>query len=204
MITRLPVSGAGADPDEETGTSAHRAESGDTIPPSLDLIYDLITGRIVEQNTQIAALDGKANFGLGSATLLITAATGLRAGLVTARQAGRTGDITVLSLAINPTRLVDWLTLGAFVAYLLVITCAYNAYALRRYTIVPEPEPLQRKYMGEPAHKTKETVVAGLTKAFGENEALVGRKVAWTRWALRALFLEALLLLLMTVVQLAL
>ncbi len=33
-------------------------------PPSLDVAYDAIKGRIATQDAQIGALDGKANFGL--------------------------------------------------------------------------------------------------------------------------------------------
>lgn len=78
-------------------------------PPSLDLLYEVVKGRIGDQNVQIATLDTKTNFGVVSSTLLISGAASLRSAFATAQRGGSVGELAVrgTGLAVNPFTVVN-------------------------------------------------------------------------------------------------
>ncbi len=63
---------------------------------SLDIVYEELKQRMATQNSQIDVLDGKANFGLASSSLL-TAVVVLNEALSVAQQAGTARPFSILS-----------------------------------------------------------------------------------------------------------
>lgn len=175
-------------------------------PPSLDFLYEVVKGRIGDQNAQIATLDTKANFGVVSSTLLISGASSLRSAFATARLGGSTGDLGIrgTGLAVDPSTVVNWLTVAALVTFLVLVLCAYRAYQLRRYTLVPNLATLLDEYWSAPLAVTKADLVVTLADAFKDNEVLVRDKVWWTKAVLICLALQAGWLVLMALIQFAL
>lgn len=175
-------------------------------PPSLNLIYDLVKGRIGEQNTQIAALDTKANFAVVSSTLLISGAGTMRSAVGSALQAGRVANLTVIGrdAGISLLTVSNALTTASLVTFLVLAWCAYKAYQLRRYTIVPNIGTLLDEYWDAPEVATKAAIVTILAEAFAENERLVTSKVRWTKAVLIGLMVQGGGLVLMAFVQFSL
>lgn len=73
--------------------------------------------------------------------------------------------------------------------FLVLVWCAYRAYQLRRYTMVPNLETLLDEYWSAPLAVTKADLVVTLADAFKDNEDLVRDKVWWTKAVLLCLVL---------------
>jgi hypothetical protein len=169
--------------------------------PSLDIAYNLIKERLEIQRVQVAALDGKANFGLTSATLLTTGTVGIHTALATAQKTATYQFFVIAELAIDITVIATVLTIIAFIAYVCVVYAAYRGYQLRVFKTVPDPELLLSEYLNESEAKTKAVVVETMSVVFYENEELVKDKIRWVELSLASLVIEASLLLLLTLFQ---
>ncbi len=176
-----------------------------SAPPtnSIDVIFDLAKGRIDEQNARITTLDSKANFGVVSSILLISSAVGLRSALATAQKAGPVTDVEIAAWKLSVAGLINCLSVSALALFLVIVFCAFRAYQLRQYTVVPDVEALLTYYLDTPAADTKKTVTATWCEALGENEKTVTSKVRWTRAVLICLMVQAALLVLMALAQFA-
>ncbi len=177
---------------------------------SVDVVFDALRARLAIQLEQIKILDGKANFGLASASLLTAAVAGLRSSLATAQRAGEVEDWVIPNLlTVNPSTVVNVLVVAALGAYLAVVLTAYNAYRVRTFKWVlgsddGPNEDFLAVYMDRPAVDTKEALSVAMSHAFKRNAQMVESKSRYVSLVLFSLIVEAFLLLLITVVQLAL
>jgi hypothetical protein len=150
--------------------------------PSLDLIYDEIKGRLAYQQTQIGALDAKANFGLGSASLL-------------------TAGITALQTASRPSLLGDVLTAGALAVYVLVIVFSFCAYRLRSWSVTPNPRQVLEDAAGCLEEETRARLAKQRVADFERNEREISIKAMWVRCELYALLAEGVVLMWIAIVH---
>lgn len=151
-----------------------------TTSDSIDIVYDELKKRITVQDAQIGALDGKANFGLASASLLTAGIAGLQNTFLTAQKAGPVSNISIFGFMVSPTTLINVLTVASFVAYVVVVLTAYMAYRILDFRVVPIPDKFVEKYLDKPPLYTKKRLIRTLVVAFHENERLVNQKVRWT------------------------
>jgi hypothetical protein len=166
---------------------------------NLDVILAYIKDVAAAQTAQIAALDGKANFGLTAASLLTTGVASLH-GVDPSRTAG----IPLLP-HLSPAILIPAASLVtgfAFAIYLLVVFSAYQAYKVRTYTVVPNPSVLLKDYWNKSPFDTKSTLAATLADAVSDNQKQAEKKATWVSVVMRSLLAEAVLLLALLVLQL--
>lgn len=152
--------------------------------PSLALAFELAREQLADQRSQAAGLDTKASFVLGSASLLTAAATALHS----------------MSASATPHPLLTTIALLAVFVYLVVVAASYQAYTLRVYKHVPNLERLQ-EYIGVELQQTKGTLLSTMVLAYGENQRTLAKKVRWTKTALFALAVEAVVLAVLTLMQ---
>lgn len=147
-------------------------------PLSAELIHAELKGRLNEQNAQIATLDSKANFGLGSASLL-------------------TAGIIALQTSVQGRGfLVNLLTSACLGAYIVVVWFSYQAYRLRTFATPPKPAPFARKYMYYHPDVTREHLISELINAYSRNLRPIRDKIRYTELLHKALLAEATLLML--------
>ncbi len=171
---------------------------------SLDIVYEELKQRMATQNAQIAALDGKANFGLASASLL-TAVVALNAAVSTSQRIGTVRPFSILWLDIaDPVSEAGRLTTAAFAVYLAVILFSFLAYRIRPFQDVPDPKELMTKYLDQPREQTKRDLSGTRAVTFLDNEKQVKRKVRWSHLVILGLTVEAVLLMLLTLIQIRL
>ncbi len=92
---------------------------------SLDIVYEELKQRMATQNSQIDVLDGKANFGLASSSLL-TAVVVLNEALSVAQQAGTARPFSILWFEVaDPVSASNRLTTIALIVYLGVTIFAF-------------------------------------------------------------------------------
>lgn len=174
--------------------------------PSLDAVYEEVKDRIDVQNDQIKTLDAKANFGLVAATLLTAGVTGLGRALVESQapDAGITptpASLGILGWNIEGAALVDWVTVLSLGAYVVAAIGAYFAYRLRDFKVSPNPISLRENYLDKDPAYTKGAITNSRVKDYLANEDVIKGKVRWTNVAMAALVAEAILLLLIGLVQ---
>jgi hypothetical protein len=163
--------------------------------PNLDEVYRLSENALAAQLSQVSALDSKANFVLTSASILTVAAAALH------------GALTPSST--TATAPPDWIVLVghilaviAVLAYLGVVFAAYKAYAVRTYKGVANPGVLKDKgYTSMDPEVAKATVYVTMVESYKQNVNTITRKAEWTRWAVRSLLVEAVLVAGITFIQ---
>jgi hypothetical protein len=96
------------------------------------------------------------------------------------------GDVAVVAGLAGVVRLAN------VAIYLVLILCAYRAYALRAYRNDFDPEALFEKYLHELEDYTKSRVMANMRDAYAHNERIIKSKVRWLGLAFVALVLETL------------
>jgi len=167
-------------------------------PPNLDLLYEVVKARVADQSAQIGTLDTKANFGVASSSLLITSVAGLRTAFAAAQQAHAVGDLVLPGGAgrVNTATAVNSLTVAALALFIVLVFCAYKAYQLRRYTVVPKLKVLLDDYWDRSVVDTKADLTTTIADAFCDNEVLIEDKVWWTKAVLACLIMQACLLVL--------
>lgn len=158
--------------------------------PSLDVILDLTRERLNGQGAQIDALDSKANFVLTAATVLL--GTALAAQVAISSQ-----SISVFGRAVPRAAALIALVL----VYLVVVGMAFQAYDIQQYDQAPEPQKLLKEYLRRPQEETKEDTAIAMAEAFSQNRVRIKRKVRWTRWALKALIAETVVLVIVLILE---
>jgi hypothetical protein len=159
--------------------------------PSLEFVLKQTQEQLKHQWDRAKALDAKANFVLGSASL-ITGLTALQTNALAANiHLGQSGiphnGLGLLSV------LGAVLSVLAFVAFVVVVYLAYQGYRVRTFTIAPDPENLQH-YPIVPLRETQEEVLGELVRSFVVTEQQIDQKAIWITWALRVLLAEGVLL----------
>lgn len=166
--------------------------------PSLALVYDELKARLAEQSAQNAAIEGKSSAGLASASIL-TAVVGVKGSL---QKASAVTAWTIFGHPIAGATAIQWLTILAAFAYLAVVVTTYAAHRVRRFQTVPDPKHLLEEYTLRPEETTKEYLAGTMMTVFYDNERLIEAKLRWTRCVLLSLVVEAIMELLLTIVQL--
>ncbi len=147
-------------------------------PKSLDIVYQEAKERLALQHQQIATLDSKANFGLGSSTLL-TAAVSFQ-------------DYALQQRLSSPIRwLVLSFVLGALVLYVRTVCAASEGYRLRTYMRTGEPKTLLELLKNDD-HVTKQVLLRQFGDAYESNQREIEGKVKATKTMLRCLLYQAL------------
>ncbi|MEA2514734.1 MAG: hypothetical protein QOJ59_4223 [Thermomicrobiales bacterium] len=195
----MAVQGVSSRNDDGQNAAALNPDTTDSV----DVLYEEMKRSEDAQSAQISALDGKANFSLGSATLLTTGVAALRTALESSNGTDPGGTLDLLLIEPSAATVTNWLVISSVVAYLVVLISSYKAYTLRGYSLVPQPQTLIDEYKGEEGPFTKARLAAARASAIAENAPTINSKVTWTRRALRSLFIEGVLLLAITLVQLA-
>ncbi len=172
--------------------------------PSLDIIFEAVKERVDDQKGRIDALDGKAGFTLGAATILTGGIGTLTTGL-----AGFTGkdakpmkyiDLYVGSLSAN--QLVAIVVALILPAYVYMVYTTFQAFKLRPFANAPNPTRLRDAWQTEPEKSTKAGLVDAMVTAFERNSVTIADKTNWTNRAILAIALEAGLALMVGVLQL--
>ena len=151
--------------------------------PSLNLVFDLAQEQLANQLSWVDTLDTKANFVLGSATLLVAGAAALR---------GATGDARLIVYCVAAL---------AMMLYGVVIFAAYRAYTTREYNRAPDPSNGLEEYIWADTQRTKATVLGEIIEAYSANKKIIANKARWLRRALKAFCVEAVLLAVFAVLQ---
>lgn len=164
------------------------SESGDPAAlKSLDLVFQLVREQYSSQQSYITALDAKAGFILGSATLL----TGVLAVWQVPRSPNSRYLISVFGSGAQG--IVQNLPLVAIGVYLAVVLTAYVAYVPFWFSEVPEPNALVKAFLVRPELETKKAVLATTLAAFQKNRRRLSVKSRCIQLAFGALLLEILL-----------
>jgi multisubunit Na+/H+ antiporter MnhC subunit len=174
-----------------------KAENSDEVvdqdrSDNLDVVLTFIKERATAQSAQITSLDGKANFGLAAASLLIAGVSNLQSAFTNAQriEPAKPAPVPLLS-PLDPQSILPFafvLTALAFATYMLVVFSAYQAYKVRGYTTVPNPEVLLREYWVSSAFDTKAALASTLASAIDRNEPEIARKAGWVRFVTLCLF----------------
>lgn len=171
-----------------TSLEAHRPPSAPsqyspTDFPSMDTVVDFTREKLSAQLAHADSLDTKANFVLGSATLLTAAAVALRS------------SASHISLGF-----MHVLGVIAMVVYLAVVFASLSAYMTREYHQAPNPVELE-PYIWEEPLKTKGDTLREMVKAYKENKTILQNKARWLKWSLLGFGLEAVLLAVLAIAQ---
>lgn len=189
----------------------HRTNTPKYNFPSLDLLFELGKQRMSDQMDQINALDTKANFIIGSATTLLSAALVLQAVILTIQKSSssqttslaHTGAINSFfycsSLLKSGLQIIPILTF--FVVYLILMVVSFFAYRLRAYQLVPDLEIAYQKYINTNPIDTKAIVFRAMVEVYKNNKSTIQRKVFWLSTAFIFLGIEAAILVLVLLVQ---
>lgn len=157
--------------------------------PSLELALDLTREQLAAQKDQGTALDTKAGFVLGAASLLTSALTSYK-------PSAALSEYPPVVQVVAP-----YMTFVAIGVYALVVLSSFRAFTLRRYQRAPRPRRLYDTYMTLPLVWTQGTVLRTMVAVYESNERILRSKVRWTRAALIALAFEAFVVGLMLVIQ---
>ena len=172
-----------------------------------DSVLTDIKRRISDQLTEVTWLNARASAGLASGSFL-TAVTGLQSA-VAARPP--VGTLAMLAQA---------LTVVALLAYALVVVAAIFAYWIRDFPTGLDPDSMVTQYVPQPGQQLppppgggqppkvvdliRRRLASSLIDAFDQNSESLRSKETWTWRVLFGLALEALLLGVITTIQLAL
>lgn len=167
--------------------------------PSVDIVYDEMQQSMTAQNDRLKTIDTKANFGLAAATLLTAGVTGLGRALMESGQEGA----TPVWFGIQANYIVDWVTIISLVVYAAIAYTTYRAYRIQTFKEVPSPQRLLDKYLYEEPEATKAAIANARLKAYTTNEGIAENKVTWVNRAMWLLIVEALLLVIIAVIQVA-
>lgn len=173
--------------------------------PSIDVLYTEIRDAVARQIDQSRALDAKANFVFGSASLLTAGAVALRNATATA-QGALHGSWSIGFVHVGKAHTVNLVLLGALGAFAAVIFCSLKGYWLREFLVTPGPaekaQTLILKWSIEPPDDTKAMLMKSrLDYDLPENEKHLASKITWTRRSFIALAIETVLLLVMATFQ---
>jgi hypothetical protein len=183
--------------------SGHEVEWSKDHAANFDVILAFTKDHAAAQNAQITALDGKANFGLTAASLLI-AAVGNLYGVDPTKQHALSflSQVIPLLSLVSLGNLAQIASVAAFGVYLAVVFFAYQAYKVRAYQFAPSSKALVEFYATERSIVTKETIARTMAKVVTDNEKNVTAKLKWVTRVMRSLLVEAVLILVLLVLQL--
>lgn len=169
-------------------------------PPlaSLDIAFSLTKDLLADQFHRVDSLDTKANFALGAATALVSAALLLQSLVLPTKSDSSCsmfipGFLYALPLLLKRAILL----LPLLITYLGVIITAVFAYKIRDYKQAPTPRTLLDNYLNDPEQHTKVMLFRAMVEVFEENEQEIRKKTVWIDRAFLTLVIEALMLVLL-------
>lgn len=142
--------------------------------------FELVRDMIQVQLGQCDALDGKANFVLGSATVLISIYAAFLASQTSAQK---------FSLADNL-----FLNVPLAFIYLMTIVFAYLGYIIRDFKIVPHPKSFVSLLLHLEERQTRLSLLNALAAAYELNSRQLAKKADYVGVALTFLCIEAVFL----------
>lgn len=165
-----------------------QTEDEEYIFPSLELAYNLTKEHLPVQMDKVHALDTKANFVLGSAAALISAALILESALLTIYH----------SVTGKPLQAV--LLFILLVTFIAVMLAAILAYKVKDFYEVPDPMALYKYYLSKSESFTKAKLFRAMVEAHDYNDKLIKKKVFWINISFIGLSCEVVLLILFLLV----
>lgn len=176
-------------------------ENDEGPPSSLDLVFDLVRERVVNQHERLTALDTKVNYTLGGATALVSTALVLQSLLLPHTNSDCSVFIPhilyVLPLPIR--RAIPLLPL--LVTYLATVVTGVYSYRVRSIPRVPDPKRLAIFFLYQEENHTKKVVLRDMVNAFEQNEKLIFMKARVTNIAFILLVAESFALVLLLLYQ---
>jgi len=139
-------------------------------PETMKLVYDEMQGWVALQDAQISTLDGKANFGLGSATVV--------AAVLTFVQDAVGQDIADGSRAW-------WLVRGvvalALAIYAWTVWAAFKAYQVRSFKTSPNAMILIQEVARMPPDAAMASLSWERASDIEQNASKIDEKACWTQ-----------------------
>lgn len=155
---------------------------------TLDVLFDVAKNRLSLQDSQADALDTKAGFVLGTATILTGVVVAFQQAAMDAI-ARAIGNNLLLRVAAT---LIVLALVGLVVSiYLDIVRGSYAAYKLHRYNTVDITEEIREEYIFKGPTETKITYLNEMIAAIAENEKTLQQKVESAETALNSLLVEA-------------
>lgn len=143
----------------------HPAIDDERAMPSLDLGLDLMRDNLSQQMSQADAIDTKAGFILGSASLI-------------------TGVLVAWhKLPQGAPGIVQWLPAIAIGVYATVVTFAALAYFVREYTLSPDPVKIRDNFVFWELPESKDEIFHGMVIAWLRNNKQIRLKLHWLELA---------------------
>lgn len=178
--------GAGGGESDAGGTTS---ASGDTErgAESLEVILHLTREQFIAQQTHLSALDAKAGFILGSASLLT--------GVLAVWQRPEPGDYILLTNLIHEwsASIIQWLPTVAVVIYLLVVIIAFTAYLPFKFEQAPDPNVLNSAFRSSSPQEIRQVALEDTVSAFNENAARLKAKSIRVRVAFAVFLVQAII-----------
>ncbi len=163
-----------------------------TVYPSLDLAFNLTQQRINNQQDRLVGLDTKANFALGAATGLVSAALVLQSLLLSSHSNTDCSIMIPQFLLTLPPLLKKALPLiPLLTAYLVVMALGLYSYKTRTIIRVPRPRTIFNLFLNESEAYTKKLVLEAMIDAYETNETKLNEKAKLIDYALVFLVIEA-------------
>lgn len=173
--------------------------NGSTVSSaSVNVVCDVVDYRLKEQEEKIKALDTKAGFVLGSASLLITGLAGLQKTVFDMSTYLAVKHL-VFDYASKAT--IAGLTILAVVAYFALVVASYHAYKIREYLTLTRVDEFRDKHIDLPEDEAKRALIDTRVGIVISNNPIIERKALAAQWAVRFLGLEALVVALLAIFQ---
>lgn len=148
------------------------------------LVLDVVREQLAEQMRHVGALDARAGFILGSASLLTSVLVLYRAPHLTP------SSILVYSLGAYATAVTNILPFVGIGTYILVVLTSYMSYTLMRWKITPNPNLVRENTGDMSSSELQDRLIEEMLFAFNANEGNRAKKVRRTRLAFIALAFE--------------
>jgi hypothetical protein len=165
---------------------------------SLDIALSLTKDLLAGQMDRVDSLDTKANFALGAATALVSAALLLQSLLLPISSPSSCSMLVpgfIHTLPLSLKRAIPILPL--LITFFGVMITAVFAYKIRDFKQVPTPRTLLDNYLDDPEQHTKAMLFRAMVEVFEGNEQEIRNKTVWIDRAFLTLVLEALMLVLL-------
>ncbi|HEX8600723.1 MAG TPA: hypothetical protein VF952_19675 [Chloroflexia bacterium] len=165
---------------------------------TIDVLFALAQNKLSVQDSQINALDSKAGFVLGSATILTAAVLAFQQAAVEAISKVF-GESLIQRLVLTAVVVVLVIIIAAL--YISIVKASYDAYKLQRYRIVSITKEVRDLFILETPIKAKLVFLNAMISAAEVNQVTLDKKVASTETAVNSLLVEAKVIAFLAVAQ---
>lgn len=161
---------------------ATSADDGDRA--KINLVVDVMRDRLAEQLRQVGALDSRAGFILGSASLLTGVLALYRSPHLTAT------SVLVCLFGSSAQRVVDLAPFAGIATYVAVVITSYIAYALTKWTNAPEPNKFREGARTMNTLDLQNKLIDAILGSINQNQGRLAAKIGWVRAASILLLVE--------------